>query len=351
MGFNKGEWSELYTFLTLLIQPNLAIADEHLKVINQNIFQVVEIRRADSTRYKIQRDKNISKITPDNIQTIYLSQTIKEQKELLLAKILAHKKAKGSFEIKEMQALIDTLLDGQKFKGSSKVKGDLEAIVLDKRRNSNFDIKYNIKSNLGSSPTLLNASNQTNFIYEIQNINDKIMRQNNTIKGRKKLLKRCEFLTAKGAVFTFAQLQSKTFTHNLKLIDSNLHKILANMLLLSYQKNEKDIQKLISLSVKNQDDYNFYKKKIGDFANAVTFGMRAGKKWNALNEVNGGIIVVTKTGKIYLLDLIYFKNIVDKYLIDNIKLESPSSNRYKMFDIYKENDKYYFKLNLQIRFK
>jgi len=42
---------------------------------------------------------------------------------------------------------------------------------------------------------------------------------------------------------------------------------------------------------------------------------------------------------------------VDKYLIDNIKLETPSSTRYKMFEIYKENNKYYFKLNLQVRFK
>ncbi len=39
------------------------------------------------------------------------------------------------------------------------------------------------------------------------------------------------------------------------------------------------------------------------------------------------------------------------YLIDNIKLDSPSSSRYKIFEIYKENSKYYFKLNLQIRFK
>jgi len=52
-----------------------------------------------------------------------------------------------------------------------------------------------------------------------------------------------------------------------------------------------------------------------------------------------------------LLDLIYRRNIVDKYLIDNIKLDSPSSSRYGMFDIYKENGKYFFKLNLQIRFK
>ncbi|MDK9694195.1 MAG: HpaII family restriction endonuclease [Sulfurimonas sp.] len=79
--------------------------------------------------------------------------------------------------------------------------------------------------------------------------------------------------------------------------------------------------------------------------------MRAGETWNGTNEVTGGIILVTKTGEVYLLDLIYFENIVDKYLIDNIKFDSPSSSRYGMFDICKDDGRYFFKLNLQIRFK
>jgi hypothetical protein len=47
---------------------------------------------------------------------------------------------------------------------------------------------------------------------------------------------------------------------------------------------------------------------MSDFASAVTFGMRAGEIWNGTNEVNGGIIIITKAGEVYLLDLIYFKN-------------------------------------------
>ena len=35
MGFNKGEWSELYTFLYLLENPNLIIVDENLEVIEE----------------------------------------------------------------------------------------------------------------------------------------------------------------------------------------------------------------------------------------------------------------------------------------------------------------------------
>lgn len=177
------------------------------------------------------------------------------------------------------------------------------------------------------------------------------MKQNNKINTRKKLIDKSNFLKSNGAVFNFLKTESDVFSNNLKLIDSDLDKILAQMLILSYEENEKDIKILLSSIITDSTSEIYYKKKIGDFANAVTFGMRASEAWDGTNEVNGGIIIVTKTGEVYLLDLIYFKNIVDKYLIDNIKLDSPSSTRYKMFEIYKENNKYYFKLNLQVRFK
>ena len=350
MGFNKGEWSELYTFLYLMEKPNLVIVDENLEVIEDNIFMILELILA-STKYQTGWEKKIVKTLHDEVINEYDKEYISKQNSILLQKILAHKKAKGSFEIKELKALIDDLFDGKKPKGSSKVKGDLEANVLDSQRSKIVNLKYNIKSNLGSKATLLNASNHTNFIYEIKDINDEIMNQSNLIKSRKKLLDRCEFLIKSGAKFNFIRTESCIFGDNLRLIDSKLDEILAKMILLSYSQNEKDVKKLLSLIIKDSTSELYYKKKIGDFANAVTFGMRASEKWNGINEVNGGIIIVTKTGEVYLLDLIYFKHIADKYLIDNIKLDSPSSKRYKMFDIYKESGRYYFKLNLQIRFK
>lgn len=349
MGFNKGEWSELYTFLYLLENPDLIIVDENLQVIDNTLFKILEIIFANK-KYKI-KDENILKLFNNGQTKNYRISDLSEQNRILLGKILAHKSAKGSFEISEIQPLIDDFFDGQKPKGASNAKGDLTANVLDTRRTQNFNISYNIKSSLGSPATLLNASNHTNFIYEVTGIDDVIMNQINAIRTANKLLDRCSFLNLSNATINFIQTESCIFERNLKLIDSKLDEILAQMLLLSYKNNQKDIKELISLISKNEDENIFYKKKLGDFANAVTFGMRAGEKWNGINEVNGGIIIVTKAGAVYLLDLIYFKTIVDKYLIDNIKLDSPSSTRYKMFDIYKENERYFFKLNLQIRFR
>ncbi len=349
MGFNRGEWSELYTFLYLLEKPNLVIVDENLEVIEESLFRVIEIILG-KRKYRIVDDKIIKIVKDKKIQE-YKIECIAKQNTILLQKILKQKKSKGSFKIKALDTLIDNLFDGKKPKGSSKVKGDLEANVLDNRCNKTVNLKYNIKSNLGSKATLLNASRHTNFIYEIKNIDDEVMNENNRITSRKKLLKRCQFLNKYGATVEFVKVESSTFDYNLKLIDSNLDKILAQILYLSYRKNEKDIKELIKLISNNQDDDNFYKKKMADFANAVTFGMRASKRWNGVNEVNGGMIIVSKKGEVYLLDLVYFKEVVDNYLIEHIKLDSPSSKRYKMFEIYKESGRYYFKLNLQIRFK
>ena len=350
MGFNKGEWSELYTFLYLIDNPNLTIVDEELEEKNSTTFRILEFLLANKSKYRLLDDK-LLKISHGGANKTYDIKYISTQHKILLKKIMAHKKAKGSFEIDEILPLVDDLLDGDIPKGSSKVKGDLNALVRDNLRSSDLNISYNIKSELGAKATLLNASRHTNFIYEVTNINDDIMEKSNNIKTRTKLLDRCNFLKSNGAVFDFIKTESGTFANNLKLIDSNLDQILARMLMLSYEESEKDIKKLLSLIIDDKNCEIYYRKKIGDFANAVTFGMRASKAWDGTNEVNGGIIIVTKKGEVYLLDLIYYKSVVDRYLIENIKLDSPSSKRYKMFEIYKEGGRYFFKLNLQVRFK
>ncbi len=284
MGFNKGEWSELYTFLYLIDNPNLVVVDENLQQKNNTTFKILEFILANNTKYNLFSENKVIKILPNGVNKEYDISYINSQHKLLLQKIMAHKSAKGTFEINEIQPLINDLLDGNKLKGSSQVKGDLEAIVFDSLKNNNFNISYNIKSNLGAGATLLNASNHTNFIYEVTNINDSIMAQNNNINTRTKLIDKCKFLKENGGIFNFIKTESNVFGNNLKLIDSSLDEILAKMLILSYEDNEKDIKILLSSIINDITSEIYYKKKIGDFANAVTFGMRASETWNGINR-------------------------------------------------------------------
>ena len=247
MGFNKGEWSELYTFLYLIDNPILVIVDENLQKKNNATFQILEFLLANETKYKLLDNNKVIKILPSGVNKEYDISYISSQHKMLLQKIMAHKSAKGTFDINEIQPLINDLLDGNKLKGSSKVKGDLEAIVFDSIKNNDFNISYNIKSNLGAGATLLNASSHTNFIYEVTNINDSIMTQSNNINTRTKLIDKCNLLKLNGAIFNFIQTQSSVFSNNLKLIDSKLDEILAKMLILSYEENTKDIKILKTL--------------------------------------------------------------------------------------------------------
>jgi len=48
---------------------------------------------------------------------------------------------------------------------------------------------------------------------------------------------------------------------------------------------------------------------------------------------------------------IYNRNQFEDYLFANTKLETANSTRHEFGKIFCENEKYYFKLNLQIRFK
>lgn len=68
-----------------------------------------------------------------------------------------------------------------------------------------------------------------------------------------------------------------------------------------------------------------------------------------INEVNGGLIIVDEIGKVKIIDLIYHKSVVDEYLINSAKLDSPSSSRYKMLELYEEDNEIFFTINLQIR--
>ena len=69
MGFNKGEWSELYTFLYLLENPNLVVVDENLEVIDNTLFKILEIILSDK-KYKIQA-QNIIKLLKNEQSIVY----------------------------------------------------------------------------------------------------------------------------------------------------------------------------------------------------------------------------------------------------------------------------------------
>lgn len=359
MQFNRGEWSELYALLELLDNQDLKIVNDSLEIIDDNTFKVIGlyIQNSNNEYYFDIKDINVDVLKNNRIISNVEKIEIQKYKEVLLDKIINELPGRGSFPIQEMKYILEKLTDGNKIKSSSNSKEDISAKLKDNKLNTIVNkVGYSIKSSLGSPATLLNASSNTNFRYIVKGLSKNDIEEINNINTRTKLLDRLKYMKNKNAKIMFDKVISNTMNQNLQMIDSKLPEILAYLLIASYEKSEKKIENLVHYVSKNNVlNYDgtpelYYKKKIGDFLLAITLGMMPGEIWNGEYNVTGGIILVENDGKILVLDAIYYKDYLVKYLIKNTKLDSPSSSRYKMFDIYPDKGENYFNLNLQIRF-
>ena len=71
--------------------------------------------------------------------------------------------------------------------------------------------------------------------------------------------------------------------------------------------------------------------------------------WNGKADATGGYIIVREDGEVLCYHL-FNRNEFEDYLVNNTKFETASTSRHQFGSIYKDNGKYYLKLNLQIRF-
>ena len=352
---NKGEWTELYTFMKILLEQKLLLSDKNLeptgdyfkvdKVTTENLnldfillneFTIQSVNRKTKEEIKIDISKIINSDTLTNI----------------LYKI---KSGSGTFEIDDFE-VIQTALGFTVVKGgTSSQKAD---IVLDIehstliRKNEGFGIK----SYLGSKPTLLNASGNTNFMFEITNLDNSQVPNINSISTRSKLKDRIEAIIANGGVFHYQKAEKDTMNYNLKTVDSILPNIVGYLLMTFYSNRISKLSDIVDYLCDNTsilleldiDDKAMLINKLKKFLVDILLGFFAGKRWNGLHESNG-TIVVKEDGSLVTFHIVDMESLRD-YLYENIKLDTPSSSRHKFGTIIQDKTKNYFKLNLQLRF-
>lgn len=344
MRYNKGEWSEIYTYLKCLVDGKFYVKDSSLENILSE-YEILEIFR-----------KNYL----NNVDCIFNPKKINSTKynhevEKLLEKLLSTNTT--TFELPELENFAK-IEDFSLSKGSSFNKSDLDARIKDHYGVESNKKEYSIKSQLGNPPTLLNASSHTNFVYRIKNISLDDVIEINKIKTRAKLKDRIAKIYEKQYSIESLGAESEIFSYNLKYIDGDLEAILSKLLLNSYRYETKKLSDLISILTKESplsSTEKFYHEKISRFLSEITASMLPGtpsENLKASNNIFGGVLLVERNGKISLLDNLHYKEELKKYLSENLKLESPSSTRYNMLNLnYDELKKEaVFTLNLQIRF-
>ncbi|MEA4967144.1 MAG: HpaII family restriction endonuclease [Erysipelotrichaceae bacterium] len=356
--FNRGEWSEIYAILCMLVCPELSVGNADLEEITNKLYKIKKIQIANPNtdngiiEYCLNNNCDVEVYYDNELDNLISMLELNENKHRIFDAIQNAPIGNGAFEIEGIENILVKLTRGNKIKARSFSKEDLEATVLDKRIGKDASLKYSIKSSLGSPATLLNASNHTNFLYSITGLDEKYIDEINSIETRTKLLDRINFITSHGGKIKFERIVDQNLEYNLRMIDTLMPEYLANVLLNSYIKGTKDLKDLFLTSNQFIDE-DFALKKLGDLLEGISFGFFPSIKWDGINNVNGGLVIVKNDGNVIILDLVYYRNEVLKFLIKETKLDSPSSSRYNMLHLEKDlfSDKIFFTLNLQIRYK
>ncbi len=352
MSGNKGEWSELYAFLKLLSQGRIYAADENVQRIDDIYFPILKIIREEHLGERLEYiidDLNVHiEVHNNRIMTVPRSE-LGEKANYLLEQIAVHS---NSFEIEDIAEYVNGIRV-TKIKAPSTDTTDITLQIEDINTGYKNNVGFSIKSEIGNPPTLLNAGETTNFIFRVDGISHDQMAEINSIDTRNKIIDRMAKIKEYGGVIAFDSVNHSGFNRNLIMIDSMMPALMGNMLLYFYENDVKDCKSLVEiLGQKDPLKYGetiIYTYKVKKFLCSCALGMKPAKKWDGIDEANGGYIIVKADGEI-LAYHIYNRNMFEQYLLDNTFFERASTSRHKYMLLYEENGKMYIKLNLQIRF-
>lgn len=333
---NKGEWSEFYAFIRLLLNKHLFFGDREGNPLNEYVIVFkLKHNKAEIEYHKINGQIEIRDVFGTTINILTIEELIER---ISIEEIYrAIKNSKGSFAMPKIEEYFE-LLQIQSFKGSSYSKGDLN-ISFNCNETQYLSQDVDLKSDIGSLPTLLNASSATNFIFEVKNFSSDID-SINAIKTKYKIRDRLLYLQQLNSTIEFVKCEKEVHSNNLKKVDSLMPQILANLLAQYYRGEGGKISELVT----EENEIC----RIKDYLKAVLLGIFSSKKWDGNYTANGSILV-RKQGDLVLYHVIKDKILKD-YLFYNTKLDTPSSTRHRFGNLYKEKNQTFIKLNLQIRF-
>lgn len=377
LSYNNGEWAEVYIFFKVMADRKLYTADAAFNPIKDVYLDVLSVIREEvkGEVYKYKTGDHVTiLLNHEPVGSVPVEDFIKYKN--LLWKLL-EENTKTTFSSEEIEKFLNTIfIYNPKSPAQivSKFCGGTVDIVIETKDRSGVNriLGFSCKSDLRTAATLLNASGEnTNFIYEVTGpMDDEKMECFNSIFKEVKrkgeicfdiaTSERMQYLHGIGCDIEFVcPAKSLARANLIKCGGKEMPDIVAGMLKKFYFENlsgQTSMSDCVSyLADKDVADYGFedledtYRAKIAQLLLCTFTGMRLGASWNGRQEVNGGYIVVKNDGDV----VAFHSTIADEFkdfLVAKMLMESPSHSRHKDMYIYKENDRYFLKLALQLRF-
>ncbi|MEQ1667692.1 MAG: HpaII family restriction endonuclease, partial [Sulfuriferula sp.] len=338
---NKGELSELYALIKIINQRMLNYGNAQGRATTSQV-NVIRVKSGSTTINLNSLDITITNHCSSH--QIALSELFTSTE---LADLVCEiQQGRATFSNEKITQTID-LLQLNKTKGTSHDKADLH---LDfNEENTLFQNQgVGIKSFLGAAPTLINASQATNFIYEIKQLDANHIDEINNIDTKSKIKDRLNAVMAAGGTFHFCGCENQTYESNLRKVDSAMPLILADALLAFFSK--KITRKLTEYPEKCVADQRIASEtsiRLRDFIQYSILGIFPNQAWSGDLSANGAL-VVQQNGELLFYHTNQYQALKD-YFYQHAHFDTPSSTRHRFGQIYKEGSRLLFKLNLQIR--
>jgi len=325
-----------------------------LNLIENLIFPIIKVLREESDGTYEYSYENELVIIKGN-ENVFKIPILKFQEQTVKLLQILKTETQTTFSIPEVEDFVNSF-NCKSIKASSKDKSDIHIVIHDEKIGTTPKLGFSIKSQIGKSATLFNASQGSNFIYKvIGNLTNTDIETINNINTNSKIQDRVNIIFQK-AKLEFVKTEGSIFQNNLVLIDSCLPEMLAELVVLFNAIAESNLAYLVHILEENNplhyniaDGHKFYEYKIKRLLTDIALGMQSTKVWTGQLDSTGGYLIVKEDGDIVCYH-IYNRNEFENYLLANTRLINPSSTRNKFGLLYKENNELFFKLNIQIRF-
>ncbi|MDD2774646.1 MAG: HpaII family restriction endonuclease [Gallionella sp.] len=338
---NKGELSELYAVIKLIHQRLLHYGDAQGNPTSDAV-RVIRIKNGDTALNLNALDIEI--IHADTITKIALSALFSSEEISALAQEI--KAGKATFSNEKITQTTE-LLQLTKTKGTSGDKADFH-LDFEEGNLLFADQGIGIKSFLGANPTLINASQATNFIYEISGLNPDAVDDINHIETKSKIKDRILAILNAGGQFHFYGCENKTYESNLRKVDTAMPSMMADALLAFFRKKiTKYLAEYPKTCLAASDDVTVVHIRLRDFIQYSMLGIFPNQTWDGNLSANGAL-VVRQDGELVFYHTNHYQQLKD-YFYQHAFFDTPSSTRHRFGQIYRENNKFLFKLNLQVR--
>ncbi|MEE3928367.1 HpaII family restriction endonuclease [Mycoplasmopsis ciconiae] len=351
MKLNRGQWSEIYLIFYFIDKKYLECVDFDLNILKNQKYKINSIIINNDNHdikfnlydFFVEVEKN------SKIHCILNYQETTIMRDIIHKNIITKNNEGQFFEIADFNKW-----NAEKniFKDkwiTYKNKSDICLNVTDLKTMDKKTLNYSVKSFLGGRSSLFNASINTMFKYQIYNFNDQKMNDVNNFRNVNSLARTLTLIRKFRGFIIFEKISSKIFEDNLKKIHKYLPKFLSMMLVESQIYNLKELREIIHF-ICQKYKFEFNLKYFFDFIYCLNFNFLTKQSIEDDQEF-GGVILIYPNQKIYLLDVSYNKYDLISFMVRNTSLDVPSSKKFEIGRIYKENENYYINLFLKIRFK